>query len=118
MSEPTMTPQQTVSSTAPAPEPARDGRHSRKSRALELGESLGLVALLIAVIVFFRLLPSTSGLFLSTANVQVTIGNQVILAVAAIAGVLVLAGGRYDLSIGAVLGICAFADAKLMSGSH
>jgi ribose transport system permease protein len=83
--------------------------------ALDLTERFGLALLTIGVIVFFAVLPATRDIYLTSADIQTTIGNQTVLAIAAIAAIPPLVGGRYDLSIGAVLGLSAVVSATLMS---
>jgi len=83
--------------------------------AIELAESYTLVLVTIGIVVFFSLLPATRDLYLTPENIRTTLGNSAVLAVAAVAMIPPLTAGRYDLSIGAVLGFAAIAAAASMS---
>ncbi len=78
-------------------------------------ERYGLLLLTSIIVAFFALWPQTRDVYLNSANVRVTIGNQTVLGVAAIAAIPPLLCGRFDLSIGAVLGLAAIGVAAAMS---
>lgn len=89
-----------------APSPAR-------KQLLHLSERFGLVGLLIALVLLFSLLrPST---FASLQNLQTILSSQAVIAVAALAVIIPLVGGRFDISVGSVLGLTSIAVAAAMS---
>jgi ribose transport system permease protein len=80
---------------------------------LDLLERSGLILLLIVVIIVFSILrPET---FATAANWRSIANTQPVLAVAAMALIVPLIAGRFDVSVGANLGLCAIATAAAMS---
>jgi ribose transport system permease protein len=95
--------------------PAGGVRSSRGGLA-DAVEPYGLLALFVAVIVIFSVLrPDT---FLSAANFRSIAISGSVLAVAAMALVLPLITGRFDISVGSNVGICSIAVAAAMSDYH
>ena len=90
-------------------------RRLDRERALLLGECYGLVALLGLVVVFFSIWGKTSAVFPTAANFDNIVGNQAVLAIVALAAIIPLVAGEFDLSVGAVLGLASVVAAKLMS---
>lgn len=74
---------------------------------LRAGEAWALVALTIALVVFFSLYPSTSESFPTMANFQAISGSQAIPLLAALAALLPLVCNEIDLSVGASIGLSA-----------
>lgn len=90
-----------------------DRMDTRRINWAELIERAGLVFLLIGVIVLFSILrPNT---FATYANFRSITTAQPVMAVAALALIVPLVGGRFDVSVGAILGLCAIACASAMS---
>lgn len=88
-------------------------RTGKQLNLIELLERSGLVLLLLLVIVLFSLLrPDT---FATYANFRSITTAQPVMAVAAIALIVPLIGGRFDVSVGANLGLCAIVTASAMS---
>ena len=84
-----------------------------RSRILENLERFGLVAVFaVVVIAFSAARPST---FPTLANWQSIFVSQSVLAVASLAFLVPLIGGRFDISVGANLGMCSIACAAVMS---
>jgi ribose transport system permease protein len=81
-------------------------------------ESYSLLLVMGLVIAFFSLWSETSATFPTSANVQTIIGNQSVLAIAALAAVVPLVCGQFDLSIGANLGLTSIAAATMFSDYH
>ncbi|MES2263635.1 MAG: ABC transporter permease [Pseudomonadota bacterium] len=80
---------------------------------MALFERYGLLMLFaLAVVVFSALQPDT---FASMANWRSIAISQSVLAVAALALIVPLIGGRFDVSVGAVIGVCSIATAAAMS---
>jgi len=90
-------------------------RRLDRERALLLGECYGLVVLLGLVVVFFSIWGKTSAVFPTAANFDNIVGNQAVLAIVALAAIIPLVAGEFDLSVGAVLGLASVVAAKLMS---
>ncbi|MFF4053611.1 ABC transporter permease [Streptomyces chartreusis] len=105
----------TTSSATPqtdAPAVRASSRRTAPRRGLML-ERFGLLILFVALIVVFTgLRPDT---FTTAANFRSIAISQSVLAVAALALMLPLVGGRFDVSVGANLGLCSIVCAALMS---
>jgi ribose transport system permease protein len=91
----------------------RNGQGVRHHRAAALAGRYALALLLVALIVFFALYPPTSGTFLTTANVRNVLANEAVVAIAALAALLPLVCGEFDVSVGAVLGGASMVAATL-----
>lgn len=84
--------------------------------ALQIGERFGLLFILLAEIAVFAVTePST---FPTLANFQIIATSVSVLGVAALALMLPLIAGRFDVSVGANLGVCAIVVATMMSRFH
>jgi ribose transport system permease protein len=101
------------SSKNETPVPARRSRLDHPLAVLF--ERYALVILLVVVVVFFSVYSTTAEIFPSRANLDNVLGNQSVAALAAIATVMPLIGGQFDLSVGATLGISALVTAKALS---
>jgi ribose transport system permease protein len=99
-----------------APSMPRIGRSTASTAQmslLDLLERSGLILLLIIVIIVFSILrPET---FATAANWRSIANTQPVLAVAAMALIVPLIAGRFDVSVGANLGLSAIATAASMS---
>lgn len=96
---------------------SRDVRRISTPRAgqlLHAVEPYALVGLLIALILFFSVFPKTSDTFLTAANLRNLAATQAVIAIAALAALVPLVCGRFDVSVGAVLGATSFAVAELL----
>ena len=105
--------------TVHPPEPAEnrddhgDRVRSNRTRALGLLERFGVLIILgSAIIVFSLLRPDT---FATATNWRAIATSQSVLAVAAMALIVPLIGGRFDVSVGGVIGITSIATAAAMS---
>lgn len=78
-------------------------------------ERYGLVLLLGALVVFFAINPTTSESFLSAPNLRALVGNQTVTAIVALAAIVPLTAGQFDVSIGATLGLSSVLIAKLVT---
>jgi ribose transport system permease protein len=100
-------------STSTARVEAPGAARHRSLRLSRILERHGLTLLFVAVLAFFTLTqPDT---FPSAANVRNILGNQSVLAVAALGAIIPLACGQFDLSLGAVLGLSSIACASVLS---
>jgi ribose transport system permease protein len=91
------------------------GKGVRSFQPLQQIERFGLAILFVVEIVVFSLLrPDT---FATTANWQSIATSQSVLAVAALALIVPLVSGRFDVSVGANLGMCAIVVTALMSSA-
>jgi ribose transport system permease protein len=77
----------------------------RRARVQHLVEASALPLLAVALVLFFALLPATSDAFPTIANLRVTLGNQAVLIIIAMAAVLPLLCEEYDFSVGATAGL-------------
>lgn len=98
---------------APEKRPKQDDRSRWATK--ELLEKYTLPGLLIATIVVFTVLPSTSSTFPTELNFQNVTGNESVLAIAALAALLPLVAGQFDLSIGAVIGFSSILCSGMMT---
>jgi ribose transport system permease protein len=90
-------------------------QHLDRERLLLLSESYGLVALLGLVVLFFSIWGKTTAVFPTSANFNDIVGNQAVLAIVALAAIIPLVAGQFDLSVGAILGLSSVVSAKLMA---
>ena len=70
----------------------------RASRTVDILERAGVPLLFVLMIVFFSVDPASGSVFLSGANVKNILGNQAVTAIVALAMVVPLVGGYFDLS--------------------
>lgn len=77
----------------------------RRTRSLQLLEKYALALLFVLLCLSFSILPSTSETFTSSTNIRNVFGNETVLAIAALAIIVPLTCGQFDLSIGAVIGL-------------
>jgi ribose transport system permease protein len=96
-------------------EPSALRRARRGQAILPAIERYALVLMLGALIAFFALLPSTGDAFLTVANIRNVAANEVVIAIAALAALVPLIGGQFDVSVGAVLGMVSVAVAALIT---
>lgn len=82
---------------------------------LGLTERLGLVGILVGMVVFFAVHPTTGPVFTSGANVSNLLGDQAVVGLVALAMLLPLIAGYFDLSVAANVGVVNVAVAALMS---
>jgi ribose transport system permease protein len=103
-----MTSDQHVKPATPAEPADQAPAPGRRRRAVLSGKSLEALALPIAwvvvIVIFGALRPGT---FLSTANLASILASQAVLVVVALALVIVLTAGDYDLSVASVVGLSA-----------
>ena len=100
--------------TATAERPLAQTRRRRLSpAAVSVIERYGLVWMLLALIAFFAIWPETSATFTSTANIRTLIAGQAVVAIAALATLIPLTAGQFDLSSGAVAVAVSVAVAAL-----
>src|SRR4051794_20774276 len=85
---------------------------------LRLVERFGLVFVLVAVVVAFSVIPKTGSIYLSKANLSVVVGAQSVLAIIALAAMIPLIAGEFDLSVGSNAGLCAIFSATYLSHGH
>ncbi len=104
-------------SRPPAPGKDSPGR-GRQKPVLEFFERFGLVFLLIGEIVFFSLFAKTGKIFFTWDNFQTIAANQSVLSIAALASILPLIGGSFDLSVGAVALLADIVCAAATSRHH
>lgn len=96
----------------PAEEPSAGGSEQRGLRLASLLEAYGLVALTAGIFAFFTFLPATADIFPTVANIRVTVSNQSVLAIVAMAALIPLVAEEYDLSVGATTGLASILAAS------
>lgn len=106
--------ERTLTDIPRAPEAQRVGREWRHWLVVA-AERYTLLALIAIVIVIFSIYPKTSGTFLTVNNIRTVLGNDVVVAVAALAAIVPLIGGQFDISIGPVAGMSSIVAASAMS---
>ena len=85
----------------------------------ELVAAVALPLLTVAIGAFFTVWPKTSDLFLTSANINVLLGTQTVVAVIALGALIPLIAGQWDLSVGAIAGLVAILAAQgLASGMN
>src|SRR6201994_2337315 len=102
---------------APAREPGSPAPASSRRRAERVFRirEVGIVAVLI---VFVAVTAAIQPRFLNSSNIQFVLVDATIYALLALGETLVVITRNVDLSVGSVLGISAFACAKLASATH
>jgi ribose transport system permease protein len=87
----------------------------QRRRPLDYFEALALVGLTLALVVFFSVFSKTSSAFLTSANLEVLISSQAVVAVVALALLIPLCANEWDLSVAATAGLAAVFSASIMS---
>jgi ribose transport system permease protein len=94
--------------------PRAVARRSLSQTLLSWAERYALVGGLVALIVLFSVLPATSDTFLTTVNIRNVLATQAVISIAAVAVLIPLICGEFDISVGAVLGMGAFGSASAL----
>lgn len=94
--------------------PASDLAGRRTFFAWQL-ERFGLLVLFLAVMVVFSLVSEP---FSSPNNLRIILGTQAVLGLVALASIIPLIAGQFDLSVGAIMGTCSIIAAAAMSHGH
>ena len=92
-----------------------DRKAGRRRMVLGLLERYALLILLVAVVIFFSVWPTTSGVYPTLANLQVILNGQSVLAIVALGALVPLIANEWDLSVGASAGLAAVVSASLLS---
>ena len=87
-------------------------------RALRLLEQFGLPLLMVLLIIAFSINETSGPAFRSTANIRNLLGNQSVAALVALAMVVPLIAGYFDLSVSAITGVANITVAAVMSTLH
>ena len=93
------------------------GRRQRR-RLIDWLESYALLGCLLIAAIFFSVYGPTSDTFLTAANLRVLIGGQAVVALVALAILVPLCAGNWDLSVGATAGAGAVFSASAMSDGN
>jgi ribose transport system permease protein len=100
-----------VTSPGPPPPPAASAHQvSRASRAFDFLAEYAVLVLLVGIFIW---LTFASDAFLSTRNIVNILNQNAPLAIIACAGTLVVIGGGFDLSTGAIVGVASVTAAWL-----
>jgi ribose transport system permease protein len=92
-------------------------RPDRTRIALEFLERAGLPLLTIAMFIFFAVDSESGSIFTSSANLDTILGNQAVTGLVALAMIVPLVSGYFDLSVSATTGVANIAMAALI-GTH
>lgn len=106
-------PEEGTDSSAITNSPAASRKVSTTRRLLAILERYALVLLLIILILVFVFDPATSGTFPTLGNIRNVVANESVLAIAAFAALIPLVAERFDLSVGAIVGLTSIFMAKL-----
>jgi ribose transport system permease protein len=87
------------------PHEAPDARAASRRPINWYLEAYALVGLLIAAAIFFSLYGKTADTFPTSANIQVLISSNSVLAIVALAALVPLVCNEFDLSVGAIAGL-------------
>jgi ribose transport system permease protein len=82
------------------PATAKDSIRRPRRSVRSLFEAYAFLGLLIGAFIFFSLWPRTSGTFPTSANLQVLLGSNTVVAITALAALIPLVCNEWDLSIG------------------
>lgn len=97
--------------TDTAPHPPSAVARRLRTRTIEQAERLGLPGLLLLLVLLFTVLPATSTAFPTGANLDNITGNQSVLALIALAAIVPLICGEFDISVGPTLGFTSVLSA-------
>jgi ribose transport system permease protein len=78
----------------------------------------GLIILLLALIVWFSVDSKSGAHFRASANIQQILGNQAVTGIIALAMVVTLVSGYFDLSVAAIAGLANVTSAALIGSHH
>ncbi|MEZ5078825.1 MAG: ABC transporter permease [Solirubrobacterales bacterium] len=92
------------------------GRRSMRHRLVEIGEAYALVGLIGVMALFFSIYGPTADLFPTTSNLKVLVAQQAVIAVVAMAALVPLIAGEWELSVGANAGLSSIFVASALSG--
>lgn len=98
-------------------ETASDAPEMARGRRLEF-ERLALPVIFVAVIALFSFLPQTGATFHTSTNVRNLLSSQAVPVFVALAIMLPILGGQFDISVGSNLGFCAIVAGALESRDH
>ena len=90
----------------------------RRPELLAFLEKYALAVLLALLCLFFSMYGSTAETFPSVANIRNIFGNESVVAVAALASIVPLNCGQFDLSVGAVLGLSSIVTGSAAATHH
>lgn len=106
---------ETEEATPPSYSPRVSESHRNASRLPRFLEAYALLGMLLGAAAFFSLWPKTSDVFLTTANLQVLLSSQAVVAVIALGVLVPLICLEFDLSVGATAGLAAVITASAFS---
>jgi ribose transport system permease protein len=92
--------------------------HNKKARVVGFAEAYTLPAVIVLLIVFFSVWPATSETFLTMANLNAVASSQGVIAILALAALIPLVTQRYDLSVGANMGLSSVVAATVMAHGY
>lgn len=111
-----MSDQKTATSASDSPPSA--GRETRSFDWLQTLQQFGLLFLLLIMVAIFSLLPSSSDVFPTVQNARTIVQSSSALMIVALAVIVPLIAGQFDLSVGANTGLCAIATAAMLGDAN
>lgn len=94
------------------------GQQRRRAELLTFLEKYALVLLFALLCLFFATYPATSETFVAQANIRNILGNETVLAIAALASIVPLTCGQFDLSVGATIGLSSIITGSAVATHH
>jgi ribose transport system permease protein len=100
-----------------SPQPTAESGFSRRPRRSVRSylEAYAFVVLLVAAFVFFSVWSKTSATFLTSANLQILLGSNTVVAIAALGALIPLVCNEWDLSIGGSAALSSVFIAQFMT---
>jgi len=95
-----------------------EGSFEYRKRGLDLLERGGLPLLGVLLFAFFAVNSTSGEVFTSSANIKNILGNQAVVALVALAMVVPLVSGYFDLSVAATTGVANVAMASMIGPHH
>lgn len=98
--------------------PTPSGRGGARAKLVGLAEAYTLPAVIVLLVLFFSVWSATSDTFLTVANFNAVASSQGVIAILTLAALVPLVTNRYDLSVGANMGLASVVSAVVMSHGH
>lgn len=102
---------------AGAPPPTDPIAHRGPGRLAEFVEAYALAALTGLLVVFFALLPASSGTFLTADNLKIVVADQSVILVVSLAVLFPMVANTWDFTPGAVAGLTSVFAASAVASS-
>ncbi|MGJ9423605.1 ABC transporter permease [Aeromicrobium sp. CF3.5] len=104
-----------ATNTKPDHETTSTSSNRRRPDLAVLAEKYALVAMFVVLCIVFSTLASTAETFPTSANIKNVLGSESVIAIAALALILPLTCGQFDLSVGAIIGLSSIVSASAVA---